>query len=531
MVESWLKLTGILPGMWKHRRAGLITAVVLSILGATLALVIPGVYQASARAYVDTQSILKPLMEGMTVAPNVEQQVQMMARTLISAPNLEKVAKITGLDKAATTEKKKEALIEELTKDIRMRPAGGSNFYLIEYRNRDQDAALKVVESLMDIFVQSNQTNQSRDTQRALTFIDEQIASQEKELLKTESALKEFKIANINVMPNLAQDYVARTAEMQREVQVARNELREASYARSALRSRLASVPQTLSAGDSSEGGGRPSDTERRLGAAQARLEDLKLRYTDVHPDVLNQQRTIQDLERALRREQAEAAAAAAGAAPRGTRMVPNKLYQDLSITLADADAKVASLTARVADAEARVAQSKSLAKTIPKVEAEYIQLNRDYEVTKANYDKLLARRESAKLAGSMGENSGTREFRIVDPPRVSYGPVSPNRPLLLLGALMGSIAAGLLMSFFLDRLNPSYFDQTSLKAITGLPVLGTVTFVESDAARAQRSRARTGFIAFALGWSALFFAGAAALIFGGRFGIEKGSDLLRFFK
>ena len=98
MVEYWRLITSSLPGIWKHRRWGLLTTLILASIGASISLLLPGEYEATARAHVDTQSILKPLMQGMTVQPNVEQQVQMMARTLISRPNLQRVMEAAKLD-------------------------------------------------------------------------------------------------------------------------------------------------------------------------------------------------------------------------------------------------------------------------------------------------------------------------------------------------------------------------------------------------------------------------------------------------
>ena len=128
------------------------------------------------------------------------------------------------------------------------------------------------------------------------------------------------------------------------------------------------------------------------------------------------------------------------------------------------------------------------MAQTVPKVEAELTQLNRDYEVNKKSYEALLARRESVQLSGSMDATGSMADFRVVDPPRVGANPVSPNRPLLFLLAFVASIAAGMATAFASDQIRPTFYDMRSLRAVTGLPLLGAVTFIP-DAATQRRSR------------------------------------------
>jgi len=510
-MEVWRLIAGALPAIWKYRRWGFLTMLLLGLLGAAVVVVMPGEYEATARAYVDTQSILKPLMQGMTVQPNVEQKVQMMARTLVSRPNLEQVAKAAHLDEDVPPGDSLESILSQLEKKIVLRPAGGTNFYSISFRHPSQDATLKVVESLLSIFMQTTQSTQSRDTRQALAFIDEQIALSKQKLEETENALKDFKIANITVMPNLAQDYVARSAEAQREQQQAKLELRQATNARNSLQKRLTGVAESYA---STEPAGpnsiRPlTETETRLQAARARLDDFLTRYTDAHPDVVNTWRVVHELEGQLQRERSGIKADG----PRSAPTVPNRLYQELSVALADAEARVASLGARAAEAEIRMAQNRELSKTIPKVEAMFTQLNRDYASNKQNYEQLLTRRASAQMAESM-EQSGTREFRIVDPPRVSPKPVKPNRPLLLLAACFGSIAAGIGIAYLLHLRAPAFFDKASLQEALSIPVLGVVSFVHSRRSRAKHRRRVAAYATGLTVYALAFLAGAGYYMF-----------------
>ena len=63
----------------------------------------------------------------------------------------------------------------------------------------------------------------------------------------------------------------------------------------------------------------------------------------------------------------------------------------------------------------------------MPQVEAEFAQLNRDYDIQKKTYGDLLARREAATMGVDVQDTGGT-QFRVIDPPRVSPQPVPPTR-------------------------------------------------------------------------------------------------------
>jgi hypothetical protein len=83
---------------------------------------------------------------------------------------------------------------------------------------------------------------------------------------------------------------------------------------------------------------------------------------------------------------------------------------------------------------------------------------------------------------------SGVADFRVIDPPRVSPKPVSPNRLLLVPLALVAALGAGLFVAFAASQLRPAVFTRGDLRQKTGLPVLGVVSMV-MDAAESRRER------------------------------------------
>ena len=98
MHELIEQIANITRGMYKYRWQGVLVAWIVAVAGVIVVLRIPDQYEASARIFVDTQSILKPLMSGLAVQPDVNQQVTMLSRTLITRPNVEKLVRMADLD-------------------------------------------------------------------------------------------------------------------------------------------------------------------------------------------------------------------------------------------------------------------------------------------------------------------------------------------------------------------------------------------------------------------------------------------------
>lgn len=520
MLERLTELRALARGMWNYRWPAFWTTLGVGLLGAVVTLLIPQRYEAAARVYVDTQSILKPLMMGLAVQPNVEQQVAMMGRTLISRPNVERVLRMADLDLKFADPQERDRAVDRLMRDIEFKPVqGANNLYTIVFRDQRQMSAKSVVQSLLSIFVESNLRDKRTDSESARKFLDEQIKTYEQRLQQAESALKDFKIQNMNTMPNLGQDYVTRVNDLSSKLTAAKLELREYETAISTLRRQIgaeeAQQRESLRKMINAEASSSPIKVpvvDERLEAQEKLLDSLQSKFTDEHPDVIGAKRVIAELKEQRRREVEKARKELSSEGGLRNRMDRdgNRVLERMRMDLSDAEAKASSLRARVGEFDSRLAETKQNAATVPKVEADYVQLTRDYDVNKKNYEQLLARREAAQISTDMEQNSGVAEFRIVDPPRVTPRPVFPNRPLLLGLVLLLSLAAGAGMAFYRDQSMPTFTSARMLRKLTGLPLLGGVSLFPDPVTRA---RERRSLAAFSLGSAiyVMFFLAAIA--------------------
>ncbi len=503
-------LFNLLPAMWEKRWWGLAVAWIFALLGVLGILAYKERYQASATVYVDTKTVLRPLLEGLTVQPDVGEQVDLLARTLLSRPNLREVIEQNHLLKPGASEFDRDLMIQNLSKQIKVGINGRDNLYSISYISHNPEQSLGVVRSLLDLFVKRGIDSNRQDSEQAVQFIDSQIAIYDKKLRDAENKLKDFKTANPGYSGQNSMDYYARVTGLQDQLTSLQGQLSSAESSRSALSAQLATVKPTLAPNllpntNIVVGGAtvhQPSEIDVRIAATRRRLDDLLQKYTDAYPDVIATRELLGRLEAEKAREKAQQAAApAAPSAPPPVNTAQyseatNPIYQQLRIQIAQADAQVASLRAQVGDVQSRLAQLRAQATQMPKLDEQYVQLNRDYNVLNENYQKLVQRREAALLSRNQDDSRKLDYFRIVDPPRLAPTALFPRRTFLIFAVLVLALGLGVATTFLLVQLIPTFRTAAQLKANTERAVLGAVGLVLSPVGQAHERRDRNLFVA-----------------------------------
>jgi polysaccharide chain length determinant protein (PEP-CTERM system associated) len=498
----------VLADMWRYRWQGLLVATLVALIGTSLVWRMRDRYEATARIYVDTQSVLKPLMSGLAVQPDVNQQLAMLGRTLISRPNVEKLVRMSDFDLATQSDSDRQATIERLLRDLKIGGTGRDNLYNLSFRDEEPERAKRAVQSLVTIFVESGMQASRKDANAAKVFINDQIKNYQGKLEEAEARLKDFRLRNLDVDISDGRDAASRLAVANAELQKAALELREAEKASEAARSALAA--ETGSATQSTQSILQESalsvstpELDARIAAQKTNLDGLLQRFTDQHPDVLSTRRVIDDLEGERKRQVAELRRVALRAPVSSAPASESLAAQELRRMLATNEVQAAALRARVGEFSARVAQAKNALKTAPKLEAEASQLNRDYAIHKKNYEDLVSRRETAAISGELEEVSGVADFRLIDPPFVKPNPVWPNRTSFMLTTLGAALASGLAVAFLATRLRPVFHHAGELRAKFGVPVVGMVSpalaLVDRSIRRGQAWRFSSAFVGLVL--------------------------------
>ena len=477
-------------GIWKYRWVAVGIMWLVALGGWGKVALLPNDYQTSARVFVDTQTILKPLLAGMTSVPNIEQQVSIMSRTLLSRPNIERVMRMVDLDVRTVSPREHELVLDDLINNIKISGTNSNDIYTISYNHHDPKLVRDVVQSLLTIFVEGSFKGKTADSAKAVQFIDEQIKSYEERLVAAENTLKEFKLRNAGLLPRQGIDYTAQLAIAADALGAARLELAEAEQSRAAVKAQISSDPKPGAV--LKVAAGRNPELDARIATVTKNLDSLTLQYTEQHPDIVGARRLLAQLEaRKLEESRLE------DDNDPGRNYSP--MLQQLKVALTEADAKIAAIRVRVDEYTLRHARLQQQSNAVPEVESQLAQLNRDYEINKLNYEKLIGKREAAKLSGELSSTTEMMTFKIIDPPFMPVAPIGPNRPLLYSLVLLASLVAGPGTALLISQARPTFSGPGAMREITGLNVLGTVSMNWTAAEKYKRQRGQYLFgLAFA---------------------------------
>ncbi|MBR0670164.1 hypothetical protein GXW76_03170 [Roseomonas soli] len=431
---------------WRHRWKAMAAIWLVALLGWSGVRMLPNQYLSTARIYADADAILGLLLRGIAIDSSPAAQVEMLQRTLLSRPNLERLIDRSDLSRRVAEGVDREQMLQRLQRDVRFYTQS-RNLFAIEYRDRDPVFAQNVVQTVVNLFLEAASGSDRRQMENARTFLLQQLSAYEVQLREAERRRADFTTRYQDLLS--LNGSVSRLEAVRARREALRGELEDTIARRDLIREQIDAAPRMAPVATQ---GGAASEAERRLA-------ELRQRYTDQHPDVI-----------AAR----AAAAAARGNGGRGATAAArsNPLREQLTVRLVDVDAQIASLERQIRDIDQESERLEDMARSAPEVQAQFANLDRDYNVIRRNYEELLARRESVNIADAARTSTERVTLEVVDPPTMPTGPAGPNRLLLSAGVLLLALGAGGALVVLLVQFDGSFYTLKELRRL-GLPVIG----------------------------------------------------------
>lgn len=457
---------------WRYRWHALIFAWCVAIAGAVLVFTLPNKYESSAQVYADTGALTNPLLQGVTVKPDVRQHLKIITHTLLSRPNLEAVANKTGLSLRATSPEDKARLLDKLGEEVKISDAGVRNLYNISYSDPNSEMAQKVVQAFIQILMNETLGQNTSSSVTAQNFLQQKVDDYSDQLNVAEQKLATFRKNNMGYLPTQSDgDYFSRLEAAKAKLQELQSRYAAASVANSPVQQQRRRQVDP-----------RVVDINQQIAVYQKQVNTLLLSYTEAYPDVVSLKRKIKELQK----RRAALPAASAGGMATMVSTGGQATNQSEKRYLA---AQIASQKQRIADIQSKAGKTADVQVTLK-------QLMRNYATTKKQYDELVSRLNTAKLSQASVQSGNNLKFRVVNPPVAPVLPASPKRGLLLLIVFVFAVGLGLAFAYFLHKIKPVFTSLKSLRDMSDFPVIGTFQLIRSRALRVAKRGEILGFCA-----------------------------------
>ncbi len=478
MYEVLQQILSYLRSMWRYRWHAILLSGLIMMIGWYKVYQMPDLYSVSSSVQINTESVLRPLLRGLAIEPDLSERMHLITRTLLSRPNIGKLAKMSDLDLRTKNDEQFENLVGRLKSNIQLTSSRtDNNLYTISYSNRDPKVAKKIVQNLLNILVESTLGQSRENSDTAQKFLQRQLNEYEKALKLSEDRLKKFKREKAAYMPTIGRGYFDSLQNVRQQKREAELLLNEANKRRDELKRQIIGEEPVFGFGEAGGGPEVSHPNDAKIRALQEEMDSYLLQFTELHPKVI----TLKESIKKLKQEREEDLAENPQVIVRQPALETNPVYQQLKVSLAEAEAQVAALSARFKEYTKRENELKEMVDTLPQVEADLNRLTRDYEINRQNYDEIRERSQTAKLSEEVEQAGDGVKIKVIEPPRLPREPSGPNRALFNSMVFIFGLVGGAGLTFIMAQLRPVVYDQHTLRKITGLPVFGEVSNVMTD--------------------------------------------------
>jgi polysaccharide biosynthesis transport protein len=416
-----------------------------------------------AASYLSSLSDKMGELGGLT---NLSNPVDTEAEVIRSNPIVTKTItelKLKGRKGATMT-------MDDFLKILKLKTIRGTDVMELSYKSTDKREAANVVNSLMKHYLASNVSTNRAEAIAARKFLSQELPKVERRVTEAEIALRRFKEKNrvvaLDVEAKVSLESLGRLTEA---ITQSQGEL-AAAYTRSvALQNEMKlTTQQAVDLSSLSQSPG-VQQVLTEYQKTQHELAIARTLYTNDNPKVVD----LLLKEAAQKKELETRVTETVGnsnSLPKQNLQI-GELKQALTQDLVKSEVERLALTNQVGELRKVFIVNKSRLDSLPRLEQQQLQLQRQLMVAQTTYQELLRQFQLVQVM----ENQNVGNARVISEALVPEIAVSPKKPLnLALGGFLG-LLLGAGTAILLESMNQTLKNIEEANRLLGFPLLGTI--------------------------------------------------------
>lgn len=471
-------------------------------IGALIAYGLPSYYRSATLIIVEQQKVPESYVKATDETP-IERRLSTISQQIMSRTKLEQIITDFNLynDKpkdvysktmrwfGLETQQKssKEELVERMRKDIEIKVTGegsaskkGGDAFSISFSGRDPYVAMQVTNTLASLFIEENLKVREQYAEGTFEFLSDELEKARQELESQEKSLKGFKERYMGKLPQQMEANLRTLDRLQMELQSSHAALKNAEDRKTILEEQLAALPETVPSIQRAPA----SPQEVELVRLKGELTALLSTYKENYPDVIITKNRIKEVEKQVDEVREKEVTLQEPSVRRNQRT-------DLVVTIAGLNSQITALKKQDTNIREQIRVYQKRVEDTPASEQVMSDIERDYQTSQKNYQALLEKKLSAKLAENMEKRQKGERFKVIDPANVPEKPYSPDRNKVTLGGSAVGLGIGAALVYLLEFLNPAFRRPEDFSMLLDTPVLAVIPVFSPEPKEDRSKRLR----------------------------------------
>ncbi len=477
---------------WK---AFVLASILLSLpIGLGVYLKTPKVYQATSLLSYQQQKVSSNKMSPDMDAAKGD-VVSTLTQIVTSRTNLENA--ITTFDLYTTARKRlpMEDVVDLMRLDIEIQPSKDGDIFQITFTGSEPDKVAKVTNSLAAKFIEENLKYREERASETSSYAGDELSMAKTSMDQKDETMRDYKLKHYNELPEQRLSNVSRLISLQEQYQGKQQSIQEQERTLILIQDQIANrrrvmASETALGVDAKTGTSSPDaqsnlSTSDKLRQLRAILNNLRIKYTENHPDVKKTKKLIAKLENDLARGEGEPGLPKTEA----KQNTSDQIILQLETQLKGIALNIQNLIEEKGQLKKAISQHEQWVNAAPVREAEWSALTREYGQLKLHYDSLVSSDLQAKSMLNLEKRQKGSQFKIVDPARFPEKPIKPNFLKILGLALLAGLGLGLAVPFARAFLDSSFRDVYDLEKYLGIQVACSIPLIETGREKVWRKR------------------------------------------